>query len=413
MDGSCLIILELGNKALLNKFADISPDGIYTSKITSKAKRMAVQLGSLSGGRIAISQVSNDCALGVSSGSLRYWAVRKQFKNPKTKLETRLLDYRINHYRLITKFARHFVQHIGMTKVVDFWDEYLKGGLGTENKMTSFIHLISSVTKSVLTWTTFDTCSESRQALGGLGFSSYNGLGSAIPVMDLNRTWEGDNNILMQQAGKLILQNLSNLFTEKPVMPTFDFLKTEMPEAEPYLKSFGDVMGLLELLTYRASTLIHQTGMKLNFAEDKMEAWDKLLAFNTYPMTFAYFDRFLLQSYINFLQQFNEDQKTKEVFTLLGVVYAQKVIVEDAEFFRDNLTRSQIDDLKENLMDNLLKLRKEVVGLSYLLPLTDKMQGAVSKLDMKPYENFLDFVERSERKISIDIDGDILIPSSR
>eukprot|EP00344_Euplotes_crassus_P011763 CAMPEP_0197018648 /NCGR_PEP_ID=MMETSP1380-20130617/80224_1 /TAXON_ID=5936 /ORGANISM="Euplotes crassus, Strain CT5" /LENGTH=407 /DNA_ID=CAMNT_0042445903 /DNA_START=183 /DNA_END=1403 /DNA_ORIENTATION=- len=399
-----------GKKALLNKFADISPDGVYTSKITSKAKRMAVQLGGLSGGRIAISQVSNDCALGVSSGALRYWAVRKQFKSPKTKLETRLIDYRINHFRLITKFARHFVQHVGMSKITGFWNQYLEGGLGAENKMTSFAHLISSVAKSVFTWTTFDTCSESRQALGGLGYSSYNGFSQVLTVMDLNRTWEGDNNILMQQAGKLILQNLQYLFMEKPVMPTFDFLTTEMPEAEPYSKSLDDVMNLLELLTYRASTLIHQTGMKLNFAEDKIEAWDKLLAFNTYPMTFAYFDRFLLQNYIEFLENFSGDQKTKEVFTLLGVVYAQKVTIEDAEFFRDYLTRAQIDDLKETLMDNLLKLRKEVVGLSYLLPFTDKMQGALFKLDMKPYEHFLDFVERSERKANIDIDGDIIIP---
>ena len=46
--------------ALLNKYADITPDGAYHSKIKSKSERMAVQLGSLSGGRIAIAQVSND-----------------------------------------------------------------------------------------------------------------------------------------------------------------------------------------------------------------------------------------------------------------------------------------------------------------------------------------------------------------
>lgn len=90
--------------SLLNKYADISPDGGYISDITSKSKRMAAQFGSLSGGRIAIAQVSVDASIFHTIHALRYQSVRRQFKNPKTKLETRLLDYRINHFRLITKF---------------------------------------------------------------------------------------------------------------------------------------------------------------------------------------------------------------------------------------------------------------------------------------------------------------------
>jgi len=166
--------------ALLNKYADITPDGGYVSEITSKSKRMAAQFGSLSGGRIAISQVSNDCGLAVSSGALRYWAVRKQFKSPKTKLETRLLDYRVNHYRLITKFATHFVQSAGMAKITEFWNEYLGDGINNNTENTNFIHLISSVAKAVFTNTSFDTAGEARQACGGLGYSTSNGLGTAI-----------------------------------------------------------------------------------------------------------------------------------------------------------------------------------------------------------------------------------------
>lgn len=395
-------------KALLNRYASISPDGVYNSKITSNAKRMAIQFSSLSGGRLAIAQVSNDCALGIIAGVLRYWAVRKQFKNPNTKTETRLLDYRINHYRLLTRFARHFVNHVAQTRIIGFWDEYLAGGLNSENKLTGFAHLISSVSKAEYTWYTYHSVSEARQAMGGLGFSAYNGLGNVIPVMDLNRTWEGDNNILMQQAGRLVLKNLSNLLSGKPVMPTFEFLTAEVPEVEPFTKPLNDVVNLLELFTYRATSLIHQAGLKLQFSEDKVEAWDRLLAMDTYPATFAYFDRFLLSTYVDFLENFNADASTKNVFSLLGVVYAQKKILEDLDFFREYLTRDQTEALKEDLMDNLLKLRPEVVGLSYLMPVTDKMIGAVGKLEMKPYEKFLGYVERAQME-SPDTDGDIII----
>lgn len=55
--------VRVPKESLLNKYADITPDGIYTSAIKSKSKRMAAQLGSLSGGRLAIAQVSVDQGL--------------------------------------------------------------------------------------------------------------------------------------------------------------------------------------------------------------------------------------------------------------------------------------------------------------------------------------------------------------
>jgi len=338
--------------------------------------------------------------------------VRKQFKNPKTKLETRLLDYRVNHYRLITRFALHFVQNVGMTQITEFWNKNVTEGVDSSSKDTNFVHLISSVAKAVFTWTTFDTVGESRQALGGIGYSSYNGIGVAMPVMDLNRTWEGDNNILMQQAGKLILKNLANLFMEKPLMQTFEFLTIDIPEQKPYKKTLDDVSNLLELLTIRAITLIHETGNKLQFSEDKVAEWDRLLTFSTNPMTFAYFTRFLLSNYIDFLNNFNGDLKTKKVFERLGVIYAQKAIIDDAGFFRDYLSKEQIDGMKDDIMDHLQESRKEVIAMTYLLPFTDKMIGSVGKLEMKPYENFLDTLDKSERVKSDDIDGDIILSTA-
>eukprot|EP00343_Euplotes_focardii_P006564 CAMPEP_0205817984 /NCGR_PEP_ID=MMETSP0205-20121125/25173_1 /ASSEMBLY_ACC=CAM_ASM_000278 /TAXON_ID=36767 /ORGANISM="Euplotes focardii, Strain TN1" /LENGTH=230 /DNA_ID=CAMNT_0053109679 /DNA_START=155 /DNA_END=844 /DNA_ORIENTATION=- len=229
--------------------------------------------------------------------------------------------------------------------------------------------------------------------MGGLGYSAYNGLGEALPIMDLNRTWEGDNNVLMQQAGKLILKNLGDLYQGKPVMETFEFLTLDVPEPSQYKGTLNDITDLLELLSFRATTLIHETGSKLQFAEDKLAEWDRLLALNTNPMTLAYFHRFLLANYIEFLDNFNEDQNTRAVFERLGVIFAQKLIIDDAGFFRDFLSREQIEEIKDNLMDQLLDTRKEVVAMTYLLPLTDKMLGAVGKLEMKPYEHFLDAVQ--------------------
>lgn len=45
-------------ESLLNRFCDVTSDGVYFSMISKKKKRFAFQVGSLSGGRIAIALVS-------------------------------------------------------------------------------------------------------------------------------------------------------------------------------------------------------------------------------------------------------------------------------------------------------------------------------------------------------------------
>lgn len=199
----------------------------------------------------------------------------------------------------------------------------------------------------------------------------------------------------MQQAGKLILKNLGDLYKDKPLMKTFDFLTIDVPESSEFEDSLNDIHNLLHLITVKVITLIHETGSKLQFAEDKVSEWDKMLAFNTYPMTFAYFQRFLLSTYIDFCEKFNGDVATKEVFVRAGVIYAQKCILKDVDFFRDYLTRERVNELKDNLMDNLLFFRKDAVALTYTLPYPDLMYGEIARQEMKPYKYFLDAVDRA------------------
>ena len=43
--------------------------------------------------------------------------------------------------------------------------------------------------------------------LGGHGYSSFSKLGVLYDDNDINNTWEGDNNVLIQQATKYVLDN--------------------------------------------------------------------------------------------------------------------------------------------------------------------------------------------------------------
>lgn len=236
--------------------------------------------------------------------------------------------------------------------------------------------------------------------MGGLGYSWYNGLHVYMTIGDLNRTWEGDNNILFQQAGRLLLKNLSNLLTGQPLMPTCEFLSAEMPEPETFKGSIDNLNDLLDLITFKTESLIHEVGIRLQMSQDKAAEWDKCLKHHIYPMVFSYFDRFCIKNYIDFLKNFDHDETTKLVFERMAIIYAQDAIINDAEFYRDILSRDDIIEMKDNLMDQLKELRVDIIPITHTLYFRDKMLGAMGASDMNLYQRFIKCVETSKDEFS-------------
>ena len=50
-----------------------------------------------------------------------------------------------------------------------------------------------------------------REVCAGLGYSAYNRLGAYIDDNNVHLTWEGDNNVLLQQAAKYINDTYNKL----------------------------------------------------------------------------------------------------------------------------------------------------------------------------------------------------------
>jgi acyl-CoA oxidase len=90
--------------------------------------------------------------------------------------------------------------------------------------MIEKLHAISSVMKAKTSWFAAQCVRESREMLGGNGFSSYSKLGTLYNDNDVNLTWEGDNHVLIQQTTRYVLEEVQKVL-QKGKKTNNDLLK--------------------------------------------------------------------------------------------------------------------------------------------------------------------------------------------
>lgn len=122
--------------------------------------------------------------------------------------------------------AQAIVYEMGNFEILQEWDKNFKNILDPKNKVMQELHAISSTLKPKSTWFGTECIRECRQMMGGHGYSSFSKLGVLYNDNDVNCTWEGDNNVLYQQATKYILDNMQKIMQGKEISsPILQFLK--------------------------------------------------------------------------------------------------------------------------------------------------------------------------------------------
>ncbi|XP_028062834.1 acyl-coenzyme A oxidase 3, peroxisomal-like [Camellia sinensis] len=190
--------VRIPRENLLNSVADVSPDGQYLSAIKDRDQRVAAFLAPLTSGRvtIAVSAVyTSKVSLAIA---IRYALTRRAFSVGPNEPEVLLLDYPSHQRRLLPLLAK--------TYAMSFAANYLKMMYVKRTpESNKTIHVISSAFKAALTWHDMRTLQECREACGGQGLKTENRVGHLKGEFDVQSTFEGDNNVLMQQVSKALL----------------------------------------------------------------------------------------------------------------------------------------------------------------------------------------------------------------
>ncbi|XP_072553701.1 peroxisomal acyl-coenzyme A oxidase 3 [Paramormyrops kingsleyae] len=211
--------VRIPRENLLNKTGDVTPDGRYVTPFKDPSKRFGASLGALSGGRASITRMAVINLKLALTVALRFSATRRQF-GPTDDQEIPVLEYQLQQWRLIPYLAAVYaLDHFSKSLFKNFVEFQIglmmKDNSERQAELGREIHAISCSSKPLASWTAQRGIQECREACGGHGYLAISRLGDIRSDSDPNLTYEGDNNVLLQQTSNYLLSWVSIKHQEK------------------------------------------------------------------------------------------------------------------------------------------------------------------------------------------------------
>jgi acyl-CoA oxidase len=258
---------------LLNRYADVSPEGEYSSVIESPGRRFFTQLGALVQGRVSLTGAVVNAQKLALDIAVRYGLERKQFQGPDGQERT-LLDYQRHQRRLLPLIARTYAQAFTHHELLEEFHVVFTGENDTEETRQD-LETVAAASKALSTWYALDTIQECREACGGQGFMAEHRLTGLRADLDVYVTFEGDNNVLLQLVAKRLLTDYARAFKSPDFGTLAQYVAGQVGEAAV---NRGGLRGLAQKMVDFGST-----ARSVGFVKDE-EHQHQLLADRVHTM---------------------------------------------------------------------------------------------------------------------------------
>lgn len=198
--------------ALLNRYGDVSPDGVYSSPIENAGRRFFTMLGNLVQGRVCIAAASVSAAKSALTIAVRHNLRRHQFGPPDGE-EIPILDYRTQQRRLMPLLAKTFALHFAQAELTETFHQVFSVPDSPERERRE-LETMAAGLKATSSWHATQTIQTCRECCGGAGYMSSNRFAALKADTDVFTTFEGDNTVLMMLVAKGILTDYKDQFAE-------------------------------------------------------------------------------------------------------------------------------------------------------------------------------------------------------
>lgn len=389
--------LRVSRDALLNRITNVDEHGNVKSIFDSKSQRFAVQLSALSDGRVKVGTVSCLVSLKAVCIALRFATVRRQFGEERYK-EIPIIEYPSIRNRLFPMLATAIIPIFAARKINNLWYQNYEKVLDPTNKEIKELHGIISVIKPLTTDWSLAIINECRRVMGGLGYSAYAEIPKMLSDLHVLTTWEGDNNVLLQQVSRFLMKGLQKLGSGGKIeYPSLQFLVEEGLEGEKISCQDPAQVGcphfMHKIMKIRAKKSLLEAGGTLGqYMSDGMnqfDSWNKAIPFELDAAAKYYGELYIYETAMNHILKCTSKPNQDFLLKLLQIFTLTRV----KESFATLAGNMDVDTIKV-INEHLLKTYEEikfdaVLCLDGLLMEDEIVRSPLGSKTGNMYEQFL------------------------
>ncbi|MGY0021651.1 acyl-CoA dehydrogenase family protein [Streptomyces sp. YJ-C3] len=375
--------VRVPREALLNKFADVTPEGVYESPIENPNRRFFTMLGTLVQGRVSVGGGGINASKVALAVATKYAVRRRQFKATSDTEEEVLLDYGLHQRRLLPLVARTYALHFAQDVVRTQLHEVFSGVTDDEESRRE-LESRAAGTKALGTWHATRVIQECREACGGAGYLAVNRFAALKADTDVFTTFEGDNHVLLQLVAKGLLTGYASEFGDMDQLDMVKFVTglavetvIEKTSAHKLLERVRDLLpggdawdqeaGLLDseyqlaMLRFREEHMLAGAARRLKRGVDRKadpgavfsQVQDHVIA-----VAGAHVERLVLEAFVDKVRSL-PDGDNKKALALLCDLFALTTIEADRAWFMEHgrLTIQRSKAISREVNDLCRKVR--------------------------------------------------------
>ncbi|HUG42363.1 MAG TPA: acyl-CoA dehydrogenase [Longimicrobiales bacterium] len=322
---------------LLDRFATVSGDGVYSSPIVSPGRRFFTMIGTLVAGRISIAAAANSAAKVGLATAVRYTDRRRQF-GPAGEPEIPVLDYLHVQRRIIPRLATTYALHFALRSLVHrYAAKYGEHDREVEARAAGL--------KAYASRHALDTLQACREVCGGAGYLSENPFGRLRADTDVFTTFEGVNVVLYQLVAKALLTEFRDEMADLRLWDAVRWVAgqaaTRVTELNPVATRRTDRDHLLDpgfhaaALEYREGRLLGSLARRLKRRIDTgMDSFDALNEVQDHVVVVAraHVERVVLERFRDGIGDVEEDELRGRL-DRLAALFALHAIEEDRGWY--------------------------------------------------------------------------------
>ncbi|CAG9322099.1 unnamed protein product [Blepharisma stoltei] len=384
---------------LLDRFAQITPEGDFKSSIKSHARRFGITVSPLICGRIVCFAGTENYARNALTIAIRYAAIRKQFGGDTEKS---ILDYQLHRYRLMPHLATLFASNMATKLIAKAYNESMLiiRSNPESNEISDFSWLVT-IFKAVNVWNNLKTIQECREACGGHGYSTYAGFIKLKQDCDAIITTDGDSNILIQSAERYILQAAQAAMGGKTVKSKYlQFINLQ--PTKPKFENKDQLKNpefLVSLFEYRCN---YYLSIALNKFQENMGnypsmaiAWDNTQVRQLFVLPQICGELVLLKELINFKQELAQTcANTGDIILSILVLYANHILETDSGALKTQFTEDEVKWINEIVVEYCNEVGENSVNIIDALAFPDHVIASpLGHSDGQIYERYTKVVE--------------------